>query len=469
MNTGHKILRAGIYGRQSHASKRSIDEQLAECTRDAEAEGYDVVGTYTDKISASRHARKQRDDWPRLLADVDAGRLDVVVMWESSRGDRELESWAGFLSLCRDHGALIRVTDDGETYDVRKPKHWRQLASEGVSNAYSSDETSQRNLRTARSSAKAGRPNGPVPFGYTRTYDPKTRELIEQSPVPDEAAVVEEIFRRVAKGEPVKTLAGELTGRGGRGWTPHGIREVVRRKAYIGVRSHNGDPETHAAVWPAIIDEALFWRANRVLDERAEHHWRSSRMEHVLTGIPVCDVCGGVYGGSDSRRYGRRYSCRNNGCGYLNADELEDLVLAYVLGRLAKRDVYSKLRRAGENADKELDAAKTEAENLRARLDEWRDSAARGETSPASLAKIERDLTAQIAAADRKAERAGIPPAVRELVDAEDELPERWAAMPLAARRDVVGALVDVVVVKGRRGVKVPIGDRVTIAWKGTS
>lgn len=482
MNTQRKTLRAGIYGRQSHASKRSINEQITECTSDAEDEGYDVARVYQDTVSASRHARKQRDDWPLLLADVADGNLDVVVMWESSRGDRELESWAAFLSLCRDRGALIRVTDDDETYDVRKPKHWKQLASDGVSNAYYSDETSQRNQRTARFSAKAGKPNGPVPYGYTRTYDPKTKELVEQSPEPEEAEVVEEIFKRIADGEPVKTLATELAERGVtppgkwrdgvRGWTPHVIRTFVRNVSYIGKRRHQPDAGGVAEIYdsetiPALVDEGLFWRANRVLDERAERHWRSARMEHVLTGIPVCDVCGGVYGGSDGTKNGRLYSCRNKGCGYVNATELEDLVLAYVLGRLARPDVYSRLRRAGENADKELGAARAEANRLRARLEEWRDSAVRGETSPATMAKLETDLTNQIAAADRKAERAGIPPAVRELVDAGDELPERWAAIPLAARRDVVGALVDVVVVRGRRGVKIPVKDRVTITWTG--
>lgn len=472
-----KALRAGIYGRQSHGSTKSIDEQVTECTRDVAGLGYELAEVYRDTVSASRYARRGRDDWPRLLTAVDSGELDVVVVWESSRGDRTLESWAGFLELCRTRGVLIRVTDDAETYDVRKPKHWKQLATDGVSNAYYSEETRQRNLRTARLTAEAGKPNGPVPFGFERHYDPRTRELIEQVPVVDEAELVREVFRRIADGEPVKPLADELNARGapapgkwrsGDRWSAQSIRELVHRKAYIGRRSHNGDPDTHAAVWPPIVSESLFWQANRVLADRAARYWRPSRQSHLLTGLPVCDACGKVFGGSTPAQGRRLYACR--GCGSrVSADQLEELVLAYVLGRLARTDVYATLKRQGEDADAELASARAEADRLRDELAAWVADAAAGRVTRTSFQAIEAGLVARIEAADRKVETAGLPPAVRELIDAGDELPQRWAAMPLAARRDVVAALVDVVVFRGRRGVKRPIAERVTITWRGAS
>jgi site-specific DNA recombinase len=470
--------RAGIYGRQSHGSTKSIDEQVTECTDDVAELGWELAGTYRDTVSASRYARKSRDDWPRLLAAVDAGELDAVVIWESSRGDRTLESWAGFLELCRTRGVLIRVTDDGETYDVRRPKHWKQLATDGVSNAYYSEETRQRNLRTARLTAAAGRPNGPVPFGYERHYHPRTRELLEQVPVAEEAAVVREVFRRVADGEPVKTLADGLNARGapapgkwrgGNRWTAHIIRELIRRKSYIGRRTHNGDPDTHSAVWPPIVDESLFWQANRVLSDRAARYWRPSRQQHLLSGIPVCNHCGEVFSGSMDARYGRIYSCRGCGSRINDGDELEELVLAYTLGRLARDDVFATLKRQGEDADAELAAARGEAARLRDELAAWVADAAAGRVTRASFQSIEAGLVARIEQADRRADRAGIPPAVRELIDAGTELPQRWAAMPLAAQRDVVAALVDVTVARGRRGVKIPIRERVRVEWKGTT
>jgi site-specific DNA recombinase len=82
------------------------------------ANGWQIAAEYEDAVSTSRFARKQREDWPRLLADIEAGRLDVVVLWESSRGSRRAAEWMAFLDLCRDRQVRIHVTSHGRTYDM---------------------------------------------------------------------------------------------------------------------------------------------------------------------------------------------------------------------------------------------------------------------------------------------------------------------------------------------------------------
>jgi site-specific DNA recombinase len=472
--------RAGIYARQSHAKLKSIEEQITECRRDADAQGFNVVEVYSDGESASRYAKRPRPDHARLLADLDPGGMDVVVMWESSRGDRDLTSWSAFLDLARERHVLIRVTDHRRTYDMSIPRDWRTLAEDGVDNGYESEKTRQRIHRSVRAMVDAGRATGVTPYGYMRRYDTVTREFIEQVPHPDQAPVVAEIVDRVADGETLAAIARDLNARGvpppstnrptakGQRWYFNSVRRIAQNEAYVGVLRHNGD--RHDGAWPPIVDAARFYAAQRVLDGRKGQGWRSDRVEHLLTGIPTAEACGRAMAGRLERATGyRRYACRGCGCTYVDADATEALVLAYVLGRLARPDVYSTLRRAGEDADRELAAARAEAATLRARLDEWRESAVRGETSPASLATIEAGLTSQITDADRRAERAGVPPAVRALADARTDLAARWAAMPQAARRDVVAALVTVTVAPGRKGIKTPAEDRVRVAWTGTS
>lgn len=460
-----RTLRAAIYARQSHGSERSLGEQIADCTADAEQQGWEIVGSYEDRTSASRHARKERLNHTRLLADLEAGKLDVVMVWESSRADRTLTTWSQLLDWCRDNGVLIRVTDDAETYDVRKPKHWKGLATDGINNAYASEETRQRNLRTARHAASQGKPNGMVPFGYARTYGKDGVE--SQYIVEEEATAVREVFTRVAEGEALKTLARELAARGcpapGRGWETSYVRNIVKNPAYIGRRRHNGSPDTTKGIWPPIVDEQTYHAANRVLADRAARYWRPSRQRHLLTGIPVCEKCGGVYAGSQERSTGRRrYGCRAGGCGFLPADELDVMVVASVLERLSRKDVFSQLRAVGDDADAQVAVARTEVEGLRARLDDWIDSAVRGETSPSTMAKVERELAQQITAAKQKEERAGLPPALRDLLDA-DDLDRAWIALPMQAKRDVIDAVVTVTVGTGRPRVRLPLEDRVTV------
>ncbi|MGH3801943.1 MAG: hypothetical protein ACRDTD_17775 [Pseudonocardiaceae bacterium] len=72
------------------------------------------------------------------------------------------------LAECRRTGVRIYVTVEDELYDLSKPKHWKELATDGIHNAYTREETSQRVKRDADASAEAGRPSGPVLFGYER-------------------------------------------------------------------------------------------------------------------------------------------------------------------------------------------------------------------------------------------------------------------------------------------------------------
>jgi DNA invertase Pin-like site-specific DNA recombinase len=114
----------------------------------------------------------------------------VLVIWETSRASRDPEEWIPLLAECRRAGIRIYVTAEDELYDLTKPKHGKTLALDGISNAFSSEETSQRVTRDADASAELGRPSGPILYGYERIYDPKDRTLVEQRPHPENVGVV---------------------------------------------------------------------------------------------------------------------------------------------------------------------------------------------------------------------------------------------------------------------------------------
>jgi DNA invertase Pin-like site-specific DNA recombinase len=469
-----KLLRAAVYGRESKGKTKSVADQVAVGLATLAEQGWTHAGSYDDLTSASRYARKGRADWARLLADLDAGRLDVVVVWETTRADRKLTSWVELLERCRDRGVRIHVVADERTYDPRRARDYKDLASAGVDASYETDRLGERVARGHLFAARAGRPNGAVPYGYVRTYDPESRDPIQQAH-PDEAPVVAEIVARVADGHPVKAVADDLNARAvptryGGPWLFATVRRIAQNPAYIGRRRHNGGADTYPALWPPIVDEERFWAAQRIFAARKGLGWRAGRAEHLLTGVGKCSLCGSGYAGRiDARRGGRRrYGCRR-GCGYVDGPDYEDLVLAYVLGRLARPDVHEQLRRAGEGGDQEVIAARAQVAAILARIEAARASAARPDgISYEALAVQERALNDQLTKARRRAQLAGVPPAVRALVDAGEDLVARWEAMPLAARRDVVRDLVSVVVAPVGQGRKVPVAQRVVIEWKGT-
>lgn len=146
METGRDTTTAALYGRVSQLKtdgadrERSVDQQQAENERAVARRGWTVTARYSDPgRSASRFARKARENWERVVAAIRAREFDILVVWETSRASRDSEEWLPLLGECRRSGVRIYVTSDDELYDLSKPKQWKTLATDGIHNAYTSE------------------------------------------------------------------------------------------------------------------------------------------------------------------------------------------------------------------------------------------------------------------------------------------------------------------------------------------
>src|SRR5579862_2506814 len=133
------VTNSALYQRVSDGTDKSVEEQNAANERAAASLGWRAT-SYSDAVSASRFSRKARPDWDRLMADVAAGKFANVVLWEPSRGDRKLSTWAAFLDTCRETGTGIYITSHGRVYDMRNGRDYRSLAEDGVDSAYESEK-----------------------------------------------------------------------------------------------------------------------------------------------------------------------------------------------------------------------------------------------------------------------------------------------------------------------------------------
>lgn len=82
--------------------------------------------------------------------------------------------------------------------DPTDPHDRRDLVHAAADAALEVGLLSERTTRGITGAAAAGLPHGRVLYGYQRIYDPKTRRLISQEPLPEEAAMVRELFGYVA-------------------------------------------------------------------------------------------------------------------------------------------------------------------------------------------------------------------------------------------------------------------------------
>jgi site-specific DNA recombinase len=435
---------AAIYSRFSKGYGNSIEEQEAEGRADCGSLGWGIYGVYSDAArSASRFATRERKDWARLLADLGARRFGILWLWEASRGDRDAPEWFQLLALCRIQAVRIHIRTHRRTYDMSVPRDWRTLADEGVDSAYESEKTAERIKRNVAANAAAGRPHGRTPYGYERIYDQRTKQLVEQRPHTGRAPNVVEIFTRIAKLEPVLAIGRDLMARGipgpdGGGWSRVMIRNIASNPAYIGRRVWKG--EVIPGIWEPLVDEALFWRVQNVLNDPSRAHVRPTRARHLLSYVGTCDECGGPLTAVPRSSRPDLYSCDQKGCVAIREDWLDEHVSAVVIGILSREDVYQ-ASIAGE--DKAVLEARAEADELQARLDEMAGLVATNELTPRALAIAEAKARPRIRAAQERAAAAAVPLELRDLAGHQAEMPDLWDLMPLARKKQLLRVLID--------------------------
>jgi site-specific DNA recombinase len=183
----------------------------------------------------------------------------------------------------------------------------------------------------------------PVPIGYRLTV------------VPEEAAVVREIFRLFQEGWGEKAIAKRLNGQHpGRTWRPNTIYFMLKNPKYTGSFSFNRrewrkNPETGRRVyrlrpeehWETlaiedlrIVDERTWLSVARRLSNRRHLFANSPRVIYLLSGFLICDRCNGHFTIVSNDHYGCRNHSESSACDNdlrVRRDAMESLVI----GKLA--------------------------------------------------------------------------------------------------------------------------------------
>ena len=152
---------------------KSVDDQETEYdgwVRRAGVQSGDGDKYKDDDRSASRFAKKKRENFQRVCDAVEAERYKIVWFWSTSRqtrGDVPLDELAkssvkaGVLWCI--NGQLLNPANDDD------------MLIAGINNLIDkqySARISKDSRRGCKSIALAGKPHGPVIYGYTRKYDP---------------------------------------------------------------------------------------------------------------------------------------------------------------------------------------------------------------------------------------------------------------------------------------------------------
>lgn len=374
------MARAVIYARLSKVEQRkqtvqSVEAQIAENLAWATDHHVEVIGTFKDKLTASRFSTKDRPEFLQMMRVIRRERPDMVIVTEQSRLDRRLWTILELIDLARATPFQIVKSRTDTVIDLSTEDGINWTIDQANRDRHESEQISERVRAKKRRQAQNGEfPGGRRPFGYEK--DGLTL-------VPAEAAIIRECADRLLQGASLSGLTRELNQRkvatafGGR-WQRSTLQFIFRNKRIIGVRVHHGIE--YPAQWPAILSRQEWEEIQLILDAKHKRPRRTkSGRTYLLTGFVVCSRCGNHMTGSGHARGGgpvdRRYYCQPlsstglpRGCGKVArlAEPLEALVTRAVLAAL-ESESFAQIIADATQSD-EMQAAMTEYQEMRARL-----------------------------------------------------------------------------------------------------
>jgi len=264
-------------------------------------------------------ANMDRPALRRLLADIDAGRVDCVVVYKVDRLSRSLLDFARIMETFERHQvSFVSVTQAFNTATSMGRLVLNVLLSFAQFEREMISERTRDKIAAAR---RKGKWSGGMPIlGYTVV---QTKLVVDD----DEAKRVRHIFAMYLEYQSLLAVVKELnardwrtkrwttrkgSARGGRPFDKSALYHLLTNVAYVGKIRYKD--EVHAGEHEAILDVDVFNRVQSLLQRNGRSGGRAVRNPHhaLLRGLLQCTACGcgmsHTYTAKGSRQY-RYYVC----------------------------------------------------------------------------------------------------------------------------------------------------------------
>jgi DNA invertase Pin-like site-specific DNA recombinase len=446
-------MRAGVYLRQSkdhNGTGLAVARQREDCLKLCADRGWTPTEYVDNDVSAS--IGRKRPAYERMLADIEAGEVDAVVVWDLDRLHRRPIELEHFMDLADRHRlALATVTGDADL----STDNGRLFAR--IKGAVAKAEVERKSARQKRQglqAAQLGKPKtGPRPFGYEADM-----VTIRES----EARALRHAYTSLLGGSSLLSVSRDLyrDGFGASSGKPYHhatLRTILLNPRYAGLRGYttkgtDGRQTTEIvgpAQWPGIVDEDTYRAACAILADgaRRTNHVGSARI-WLLSGLALCGRCND--GTTVRINYRGRpnadgkdvavYRCRANPHLSRVADWCDWRVTERVIARLSREDARELLI---DDDREDLAALRTEESAVRLRLDQLAEAFADGTISAAQLKAGSERLRARLADIQTRMVHVDRAPILADLVSAHD-VRKVWENIGLDRRRAVIDLLYTV-------------------------
>lgn len=457
---------AAIYNRIS--LDRDLDEvgirrQEHECNQKAESLGLKVVRLFQDN-DVSAYSGKRRPQFEELLEAAQAREFQHIVVWATDRLVRRPMELERLMSVLEPANILVHPVVEGEL-DLASADGRLRARMLGNVAAFESERKAERMRARARQRAREGwAPTVRRPFGWQwKDVDKQKGALV---PHTEEAPVVRDLYQRFLDGETLKGLARWLTQEGWSGttggeWKQSHVSRLLRSPRNGGIvyeKLEDGSLVQHTNRDGSLVDEAVFWEAQKILTDPARRKKPGRPAVSWLSGSLQCYKCGErVRPSSNHSRSGVRYktySCDSQHVSW-KREELETAVEEQLLEFLVEnQDTLFAAAQSQSSVDPKL----RELEGLRSRRDALGRMFADGQITEEVLISGTTRVSADIARLEEELQSHGpIDPTT--LLDSSD-VASSWRNASVPLRMRVVKALVEQIIVGARRS------GELTVVWR---
>ena len=307
-------FRAVTYNRCSTEEERQKDalvKQVQEAKNCVAEQGWQLIDTYVEAKSGT--TSKGRKEYNRLYQELETDKFDIIVIKSQDRLMRNTKDWYLFLDRLQRNKKRLYIYLERKFYTpddalitgikaILAEEYSREL-SKKINNAHRNRQREGQCFVITNHT-----------YGYKKLPD-KSLLVDEQ-----EAEMIRMIFQLSANGYGTHCSAEILFAKGyrnreGNMLSPSIIRNIIRNPLYKGdvvqnryhydfdskqvSRNPESDWIIHRKAIPAIVDDELFLRANRSMDDRREmrncggsYAKFSSQGKFDFSGKLCCGLCG---------------------------------------------------------------------------------------------------------------------------------------------------------------------------------
>lgn len=272
------IMRIALYARVSTEEQAihglSIEAQSEALEEWAKQEHANVVGTYIDAGISARKPASKRPSMQRLLADIERGKIDMVVFTKLDRWFRNIAEYYKVQDVLERHGVSWKTIH--EDYDTATASGRFKVNIMLAVAQDEADRTSERIKAVFDSKRKRGEAvSGSVPPGIKICNKKFTVDE-------DKAPIMRDVFNFFIANHSVYATQRYAA-------NTHGfLRDTSTLKRLLANPLYRG----------RVVDEATFDLAKELLSVRSQRNSGSPRGRvYLFKGMLRCDVCGGMMSG----------------------------------------------------------------------------------------------------------------------------------------------------------------------------